>query len=173
MSLTSKTPASNKKPQPFTSIFFDFWRGFSLSVERIERYICLTGVLPVSEWFSFHWQVKHLSKKEEIPLTGILPVRSLPLPLTGKAPINHWISSTDRRKTCQWPLNERKIIHWQVKRLSSMYNVQFFFSIDKETLVKDRKFVGEPPWGSCCWQVFYLSISGFFEKSVKTWCIDR
>ena len=53
-----------------------------------------------------------------------------------------------------------------------MYNVQFFFSIDKETLVKDRNFGGVPPWSFLLLTgnlpVNDIEKSRFFEKSVKT-----
>ena len=53
-----------------------------------------------------------------------------------------------------------------------MYNAQFFFSIDKETFVKDRNSVGVTPWSflllTGILPVNDIEKSRFFEKSVKT-----
>ena len=52
-----------------------------------------------------------------------------------------------------------------------MYNVQFFISIDKETLVKDRNFGGVPPWSFLLLTGILLvndiETSRIFENSVK------
>ena len=98
------------------------------------------------QWLFFtHWQVKYLSVKQIISLTGTLPVSERKL-------------YTDRYFTCQ-------CIRKTIK----------FKALTRKTLVKDQKIWKWAVEAFYCWQVLYLSVlsknNNFPEKNEKiiTW----